>query len=98
MSGPIPAPAPSSSQIPVAAPAPVVSEKVNEKPSEKANGDKPPPSTSMPAQPSSGSLIVTSSGETIDLRASSLYLNRELSWIEFNARVLAEADNDAVPL
>jgi polyphosphate kinase len=33
-----------------------------------------------------------------DLRAPSLYLNRELSWIEFNARVLAEAENDAVPL
>ncbi len=27
-----------------------------------------------------------------------LYLNRELSWLEFNARVLAEADSAAVPL
>ena len=26
------------------------------------------------------------------------YLNRELSWIDFNARVLAEACSHAVPL
>ncbi len=34
----------------------------------------------------------------LDLRSPSLYLNRELSWLEFNARVFAEADNEAVPL
>lgn len=33
-----------------------------------------------------------------DLRAASLYLNRELSWLEFNARVLAEAEDETVPL
>ena len=33
-----------------------------------------------------------------DLRSPSLYLNRELSWLEFNARVLAEAENEAVPV
>ncbi|RYG85499.1 hypothetical protein EON77_05465, partial [bacterium] len=33
-----------------------------------------------------------------DLHANALYLNRELSWLEFNARVLAEAESDAVPL
>jgi polyphosphate kinase len=37
-------------------------------------------------------------GEVPDLRSPLLYLNRELSWIEFNARVLAEAENESVPL
>ncbi len=37
-------------------------------------------------------------GDLPDLRSPSLYLNRELSWIEFNARVLDEADSENVPL
>ena len=36
--------------------------------------------------------------ESPDLRASALYLNRELSWLEFNSRVMSEADSDTVPL
>ena len=35
---------------------------------------------------------------TDDLRSPLLYLNRELSWLEFNARVLAEAEHESVPL
>ncbi|MCW5833486.1 MAG: polyphosphate kinase 1 [Labilithrix sp.] len=67
-----------------------------------------PPSPAGPASSSSGpaSGTITSAsvpppaaaGEAPDLRAPSLYLNRELSWIEFNARVLAEAENESVPL
>jgi polyphosphate kinase len=34
----------------------------------------------------------------VDLRDPSLYLNRELSWLEFNRRVLHEAQDDRTPL
>ena len=35
---------------------------------------------------------------TIDLKDPSLYVNRELSWIEFNGRVLGEAQDPEKPL
>src|SRR5579863_3366479 len=54
----------------------------------------PPPSvTSVPV---SGHPVAHA--EALDTRAQSLYLNRELSWLEFNARVLDEADSESVPL
>ncbi|MBX3207652.1 MAG: polyphosphate kinase 1 [Labilithrix sp.] len=64
------------------------------------------PSSSGPASSNNGPASATISaasvppppGETPDLRSPNLYLNRELSWIEFNARVLAEAENESVPL
>jgi polyphosphate kinase len=34
----------------------------------------------------------------IDLRSSELFFNRELSWLDFNARVLELAEDEAVPL
>ncbi len=49
-----------------------------------------------PAPPMS--IVPLSHGEVPDIRSTALYLNRELSWLEFNARVLAEADSEAVPL
>ncbi len=71
----------------------------------------PPPSSAIPVAPlSSGALTPgppsTTSGPTsangnaegIDPRSPALYLNRELSWLEFNSRVVAEAENASVPL
>ncbi len=48
--------------------------------------------------PVSASLIAPASSNEPDLRSPALYLNRELSWLEFNVRVLAEGQNEAVPL
>jgi polyphosphate kinase len=39
-----------------------------------------------------------SAGGTIDLRDPALYTNRELSWLDFFARVLAQAEDPAAPL
>jgi polyphosphate kinase len=41
---------------------------------------------------------VAPSDDAPDLRARHLYLNREISWLEFNSRVLSEAENESVPL
>src|ERR1700729_1888078 len=57
-----------------------------------------PPSAATPGPSSVMSGPSSGSPETPDLRASEYYLNRELSWLEFNARVMSEADSDAVPL
>jgi polyphosphate kinase len=58
------------------------------------------PSLSHAPQPARTSSpgVATVAPPGIDLRAPSLYLNRELSWLEFNARVLAEAESESVPL
>ncbi len=59
---------------------------------------------SLPSEPKLSAAVpfalapVPPSAETPDLRANALYLNRELSWLEFNARVLAEAEAESVPL
>ncbi len=58
-----------------------------------ARSDRPAQRHAEPAQPR-----CAGSTEVPDIRATSLYLNRELSWLEFNARVLAEADSESVPL
>ncbi len=42
--------------------------------------------------------MVSSAAATDDLRAPQYYLNRELSWLEFNRRVLHEALDERTPL
>jgi polyphosphate kinase len=60
-----------------------------------ASGPYAPSST--PTLPVGGVFPKAAEGPP-DLRSAEYYLNRELSWLEFNARVLAEADSDSVPL
>jgi len=62
----------------------------------------PPPPMTFAPEPSRSPVSVPAS---IPVAAQpprpddpSLYINRELSWLEFNARVLAEADDSRVPL
>ncbi len=55
-----------------------------------------PALASVPARPPASTPALP--GDAPDVRSSALYLNRELSWLEFNARVLAEAESETVPL
>jgi polyphosphate kinase len=65
-----------------------------------------PPMVAAPANtsnvplppPSQPSMVPMSSASEADLGASANYFNRELSWLEFNARVLEEALSEQVPL
>ena len=67
------------------------------------------PPDAQPAAPSARPLLsvpvpvgstpaLPASADSPDLRSHEWYLNRELSWLEFNARVLAEAESEAVPV
>ncbi|HET7599181.1 MAG TPA: polyphosphate kinase 1 [Gemmatimonadales bacterium] len=51
-----------------------------------------PASTTVPGAPAAAP------GQAADLRQPSLYLNREVSWLEFNRRVLHEAQDARTPL
>ncbi len=68
-----------------------------------ASATPPSPAVSVPSGSSPSVSPVTllaslQAAESPDLRSTTLYLNRELSWLEFNARVLDEAEAEVVPL
>jgi polyphosphate kinase len=52
----------------------------------------PAPEAVLSSAPASSALVLTDTGDPAQ------YLNRELSWLEFNGRVLAEATSPDVPL
>ena len=61
------------------------------------------PASRPPLPPASTPVLATTTAvvpatEAPDFQSAALYLNRELSWLEFNARVLAEAESESVPL
>jgi polyphosphate kinase len=58
----------------------------------------PATSLSQSSAPAGASPLVGPDALGARLDAPALYVNRELSWLEFNARVLAEAEDVAVPL
>jgi polyphosphate kinase len=43
-------------------------------------------------------MTIETTAPAIDLRSSELYTNRELSWLDFNGRVLELAEDEGVPL
>lgn len=51
-----------------------------------------------PFAPGAESASPAPGGETVDFRSPSLFLNREISWLEFNRRVLHEARDQRIPL
>ncbi len=55
----------------------------------------PPPAAEEPPAPTSEA---APTGDEIDLASPAWYLNRELTWLRFNRRVLHEADDDRNPL
>ena len=55
-------------------------------------------SRSAAPAPDAAASPASASPPAIDLRDSALYLNRELTWLEFNRRVLNEAEDERTPL
>src|SRR5438876_7031677 len=65
-------------------PGPMENPSLSHAPTSSGRGSSPTGATVIPLE--------------VDLRAPHLYLNRELSWLEFNSRVLSESESETVPL
>ncbi|HKQ67798.1 MAG TPA: polyphosphate kinase 1 [Polyangiaceae bacterium] len=92
---------PSASALAAASSIPGVSFASQPPPLPLAPASLAPPPSSPQAPTSAASTPNAASGglsPVPPIDAPSLYVNRELSWLEFNARVLAEADDPGVPL
>ena len=82
-------------EIPSTEPMPRKDAAVQAEPSKRSRRHRPRAAVPEPAPaatPSSSSL------PEFDLEDPALYLNRELTWLEFNRRVLNEADDERTPL
>ena len=55
-------------------------------------------SSAAAPEPNTAASPASASPPSIDLKDSALYLNRELTWLEFNRRVLNEAEDERTPL
>ncbi len=58
----------------------------------------PPTPEQSSAEPLPTPPLPDAAGESFDLDSPELYLNRELTWLEFNRRVLHEAEDTRTPL
>jgi polyphosphate kinase len=69
-------------------------------PSQSAHAPETPPSRSgmAPLQPVVGGRPAEGTGEGLESHDPRLYINRELSWLEFNDRVLQLAEDARMPL
>ena len=85
-----PASAPTLTQAPAAGDASRMRPKHRHEPKSDATASVP-----QPAAPASDGLAAE---EPVDLRSPALYLNRELTWLSFNRRVLHEAEDPRTPL
>jgi polyphosphate kinase len=59
---------------------------------------EPKPAEPEPAEPASAVAASCEPAEAFDLSAPELYLNRELTWLNFNKRVLHEVQDSRTPL